>query len=73
MVGDGYNDYRTKEVGIVDQFIAYCEHVKRANVIALADSVAHNFNEVVDLYYQFQESAALGGHAELLKGFTSYS
>ncbi len=39
-VGDGFTDYQLFESGSADKFIAYTEHVERANVVEKAESIA---------------------------------
>ena len=39
-VGDGYTDYQLFEAGLADKFIAYTEHVERANVVEKAECIA---------------------------------
>ena len=39
-VGDGFTDYQLFEAGFADKFIAYTEHVERANVVEKAESIA---------------------------------
>lgn len=39
-VGDGFTDYQLFEAGFVNKFIAYTEHVERANVVEKAECVA---------------------------------
>lgn len=58
MAGDGYSDYRTREAGAVDLFIAYCENVQRQNVIERADFVADSFKPVMDICYSVKASTA---------------
>lgn len=45
VIGDGYNDYRIRELGCADIFIAYSRHQSRENVMALADAVTNSFAE----------------------------
>lgn len=49
VIGDGMTDHQIREQGVADLFIYYAEHVKRDKVMALADFVANDFNEVVDI------------------------
>jgi D-3-phosphoglycerate dehydrogenase len=43
VVGDGINDYRIKELGHADIFVAYTGHQRRENVVAMADAAADSF------------------------------
>lgn len=45
VIGDGYNDYLLKEVGLVKFFIAFTENVKRKSILKKADRVISNFDE----------------------------
>jgi HAD superfamily phosphoserine phosphatase-like hydrolase len=42
MVGDGMTDYALYEAGLVDDFVAYTEHVSRPSVLATAKTQASN-------------------------------
>jgi len=44
MVGDGMTDYAVRKAGVVDEFIAYTETVRREPVVAVADRVAKDFD-----------------------------
>ena len=48
MIGDGWTDYETKQEGVVNEFIAFTENIRRENVCNKADFVANNFDEVID-------------------------
>lgn len=48
MIGDGYNDYRAKEGGSVDEFILFTENVTRDSVVPLADKIVSSFDEVIE-------------------------
>ncbi len=50
VVGDGFTDYQIKEKGLADKFVAFVENVNRPNVIAYADFVAINFDEVFQYF-----------------------
>ncbi|MAD91549.1 MAG: phosphoglycerate dehydrogenase [Gammaproteobacteria bacterium] len=45
VIGDGYSDYVTREVGVADKFFAYTENVEREKTIENADHVAPNLDE----------------------------
>lgn len=47
VIGDGYTDYEMRSGGEADSFWAFCENVKRPNVIEAADKVVSSFDEVV--------------------------
>jgi D-3-phosphoglycerate dehydrogenase len=47
MIGDGYTDYETKKYGVVHQFYAYTENVKRQVVIDVAEKVAPSLDEIL--------------------------
>lgn len=47
MVGDGYSDYEVKKYGAADHFIAFTENIARSKVIAQADKVCNNFEELL--------------------------
>lgn len=49
VIGDGYTDYEIKEKGVAHKFIAFCENVKRENVIKKADHTVSNFHEIISL------------------------
>jgi D-3-phosphoglycerate dehydrogenase / 2-oxoglutarate reductase len=44
-IGDGYTDYKLKEAGLVDHFIAFTENIEREIVTKKADQVAASFDE----------------------------
>ncbi len=44
-IGDGYTDYKLKEAGLVDHFIAFTENIEREIVIKNADTVIASFDE----------------------------
>ncbi len=48
MIGDGFNDYRAKEGGAVDEFILFTENVTRDSVVPLADKIVSSFDEVIE-------------------------
>lgn len=50
VVGDGFTDYQIKDKGLADKFIAFIENVNRPNVVASADFVAANFDEVFEYF-----------------------
>tara|TARA_Y100000814_G_scaffold5534_1_gene5284 strand:- start:772 stop:1368 length:597 start_codon:yes stop_codon:yes gene_type:complete len=47
VIGDGYTDYEIKKYGYADIFIAYTEHVDRANVSKLADYKSKSFTDII--------------------------
>ena len=47
IIGDGYTDYEIKKYGYADIFIAYTEHVDRANVSKLADYKSKSFTDII--------------------------
>jgi len=49
MIGDGFNDYQAKKGGAADQFILFTENVRRESVVPLADAIAENFDEVLEI------------------------
>lgn len=53
VVGDGFTDYKIKQAGLAHRFFAYCENVRRENVIEKADYVVENFDEflrIIDIH-----------------------
>ncbi len=46
VVGDGFTDYQIKDKGMATKFVAFVENVNRPNVVANADFVANNFDQV---------------------------
>ncbi|MCF6767237.1 HAD-IB family phosphatase [Thiotrichales bacterium 19S11-10] len=46
IIGDGYTDYQLKEANIADYFLYYNEHVKRDEIMKLADFSANNANDL---------------------------
>ncbi|MFH0772686.1 MAG: phosphoglycerate dehydrogenase [bacterium] len=44
-IGDGYTDAQIKEMGAVEHFVAFTEHVTRAIVVKNADEVVGSFDE----------------------------
>ena len=51
VIGDGYTDYRMKEKGGADLFIAFTENIKREKVIAVADKSISNFKELIEFTF----------------------
>ncbi|WP_018342919.1 phosphoglycerate dehydrogenase [Cytophaga aurantiaca] len=47
VIGDGYTDYEIRGAGLATKFYAFTENVSRAAVIAKADSIAPNFDEIL--------------------------
>ncbi len=47
MVGDGWSDHEAYAAGAVDRFYAFTENVSRDRVVAAAERVAPNFDEVL--------------------------
>lgn len=47
VVGDGWSDYKIREAGAATSFYAFTENIARPEVIAKADHVAPNFDEVL--------------------------
>ena len=47
MVGDGWSDYEVYAAGAAERFYAFTENVSRERVVAAADRVAPNFDEVL--------------------------
>src|SRR3712207_8128282 len=45
VIGDGYTDYKLKELGLVKKFIAFTENIERDIVVAKADQVVSSFDE----------------------------
>lgn len=48
MIGDGYNDYRAKEGGAVDEFILFIENIRRESVVDKADKIVESFDEIIE-------------------------
>lgn len=49
IIGDGYTDYEAAQSSPNRKFLAFTENVTRSNVVAHADEVVHNFDEVIAL------------------------
>lgn len=49
VIGDGYTDYQIREAGLASKFFACLENVRRENVIAKADQVINNFDELIPI------------------------
>ena len=47
MVGDGMTDWRVRESGACDRFVCFTEVVRREPVMARADAVASNLDEML--------------------------
>ncbi|MDE2079312.1 MAG: phosphoglycerate dehydrogenase [Patescibacteria group bacterium] len=47
MVGDGMTDYEVRESGTASRFYAFTENIAREPVVARADGVARNFDELL--------------------------
>ena len=47
MIGDGYTDYETKKYGVVHEFYAFTENVKRQLVIDEAEKIAPSLDEIL--------------------------
>lgn len=45
VIGDGYTDYKLKELGLVDKFVAFTENIERDFVRKKADEVVSNFDD----------------------------
>jgi D-3-phosphoglycerate dehydrogenase len=45
IIGDGYSDYKLKELGLVKKFIAFTENIEREVIIQKADTIASTFDE----------------------------
>ncbi len=45
VIGDGYTDYKLKEAGLVNRFIAFTENIEREIVAKNADGVIASFDE----------------------------
>ena len=52
-VGDGYTDYQLYESAFADKFIAYTEHIARANVIDKTKFIASNVCQLRDLIFSY--------------------
>lgn len=50
VIGDGITDYQIKEQGKADTFFAFIENIARKSVVAKADGVLKNFDELLDFY-----------------------
>lgn len=50
MIGDGYTDYEVKKLGAADKFIMFSENINRPSVESLADEVAHDWGEIIELF-----------------------
>lgn len=47
VIGDGYTDYEIKQAGLANKFYAFTENVERKSVVAKADHVAPNLDEIL--------------------------
>ena len=47
IIGDGYTDYRPRELGAADIFFAYTENVQREKISQLADTSVDSFSELL--------------------------
>lgn len=47
IVGDGWTDFELRQEGVADAFLAYVEHAEREKVTAVADAIAHSFDDVL--------------------------
>lgn len=47
VVGDGWSDYQIRAAGLAERFYAFTENVARPEVLAKAEHVAPNFDEVL--------------------------
>lgn len=52
IIGDGYTDYEIKKQNLADIFIMFEENVARPEVAKLADSVASNWEQILELFPQ---------------------
>ncbi len=50
IIGDGITDYQIKEQGKADKFYAFTENVYRKGVVAKADKIIKNFDELLYLF-----------------------
>ncbi len=50
IIGDGITDYQVKEQGRADSFFAFTENVYRKGVVAKADKIIKNFDELLFLF-----------------------
>ncbi len=50
-IGDGWTDYEMKQLGPAKYFYAITENVRREKVLAVADRIMENFDEVADLIF----------------------
>lgn len=46
-IGDGYTDYQMRESGMADLFFAFTENIARERVLAKADYIAPNLDEIL--------------------------
>ena len=51
VIGDGITDYQIKEQGQAQRFFAFTENVARKGVVAKADTVINNFDELLHLLH----------------------
>jgi D-3-phosphoglycerate dehydrogenase len=51
IIGDGYTDFQIKAQGEADRFVAFTENIERPNVIAEADDVVKDFDELLELEF----------------------
>jgi len=49
MIGDGFSDYKTKQSGQVDYFIAYTENIAREKTLQYSKYIAKNFTELQEI------------------------
>jgi D-3-phosphoglycerate dehydrogenase len=47
VIGDGYTDYEIRAAGLANKFYAFTENVRREKVLAKADHIAPNLDEIL--------------------------
>lgn len=50
VIGDGITDYQIKEQGKADTFFAFTENVSRSGIVAKADKIIKNFDELLYVF-----------------------
>lgn len=59
IIGDGYTDYEIKQQGYADMFVMFEENVKRPEVAKLADSVADDWEQILEFFTKSDQEGIL--------------
>lgn len=66
VIGDGFSDYEIKEAGLANTFFAFTENVQRQSVIAQADHIVQNFDQVLSLLAGYYPEPGLASEPEII-------